>query len=106
MNRPRLLMRLPLILLISAMLCLVTQRAEGVGGDRRPNVLFIAVDDLNNWVGHLGRHPNVKTPNIDRLAKRGVSFTRAYCAAPLCNPSRIALLTGIAPSKSGAAFCR
>ena len=67
----------------------------------RPNVLFIAVDDLRDWVGHLGGHPNAKTPNIDRLAKRGVSFTRAYCSAPLCNPSRISLLTGVAPSKSG-----
>jgi len=66
-----------------------------------PNVLFIAVDDLRDWVGHLGGHPNAKTPNIDRLAKRGVSFTRAYCSAPLCNPSRISLLTGVAPSKSG-----
>jgi hypothetical protein len=54
----------------------------------RPNVLFIAVDDLRAWVGHLGGHPNAKTPNIDRLAKRGVSFTRAYCSAPLCNGSR------------------
>ena len=67
----------------------------------RPNVLFIAVDDLRDWVGHLSGHPNAKTPNIDRLAKRGVSFARAYCSAPLCNPSRISLLTGVAPSKSG-----
>ncbi len=66
-----------------------------------PNVLFIAVDDLRDWVGHLDGHPNVKTPHIDRLAKRGVSFTRAYCAAPLCKPSRVALLTGLAPSRSG-----
>ncbi len=66
-----------------------------------PNVLFIAVDDLRDWVGHLGGHPQAKTPNIDRLAKRGVSFTRAYCSAPLCNPSRISLLTSIAPSNSG-----
>jgi len=66
-----------------------------------PNVLFIAVDDLRDWVGHLGGHPNAKTPHIDRLAKRGVSFTRAYCSAPLCNPSRISLLTGVAPYNSG-----
>ena len=52
----------------------------------KPNVLFIAVDDLNHWVGHLGRNPQTRTPNIDRLAKRGVTFTHAYCAAPICNP--------------------
>ncbi len=67
----------------------------------RPNVLFIAVDDLNDWVGCLGGHPDVKTPNVDRLAARGVLFTRAYCAAPACNPSRTALLTGVRPSTSG-----
>jgi arylsulfatase A-like enzyme len=67
----------------------------------RPNVLFIAVDDLNHWVGHLGRNPQTKTPNIDRLAKKGVSFTRAYCAAPVCNPSRAALLSGLRPSSTG-----
>jgi arylsulfatase A-like enzyme len=66
-----------------------------------PNILFIAVDDLNDWVGHLGGHPHVKTPNLDRLANQGVSFTRAYCSAPLCNPSRISLLTGVTPSRSG-----
>jgi arylsulfatase A-like enzyme len=101
MNRPRLLIRLLLIVLISAMGCFVTPRVEGVDDGRRPNVLFIAVDDLNNWVGHLKGHPNVKTPNIDRLADRGISFTHAYCSAPLCNPSRISLLTGITPSNSG-----
>ena len=74
------------------------QRASA---DDLPNVMFIAVDDLRDWVGHLGRHPQAKTPNIDRLAERGISFTRAYCSAPLCNPSRVSLLTGIAPSNSG-----
>jgi len=67
----------------------------------KPNVVFIAVDDLNHWVGHLGRNPQAKTPNIDRLAKMGVTFTRAYCAAPICNPSRTALLTGKRPGVTG-----
>jgi arylsulfatase A-like enzyme len=65
------------------------------------NVLFIAVDDLNDWIGDLGGHPQSVTPNIDRLAQRGMLFTRAYCAAPACNPSRAALMTGIRPSTSG-----
>jgi len=69
--------------------------------DTRPNVLFIAVDDLNHWVGYTGRNPQAKTPNIDRLSKMGVSFTRAYCAAPLCNPSRAALMSGKRPSTTG-----
>ena len=67
----------------------------------RPNVLFIAIDDLNHWVGYTGRNSQAKTPNIDRLSQRGVSFTRAYCAAPLCNPSRAALMSGQRPSTSG-----
>ena len=66
-----------------------------------PNVLFIAVDDLNHWVGHLDTHPGTLTPNIDRLASRGVTFGRAYAAAPLCNPSRVSVLTGVMPSRSG-----
>ncbi len=68
---------------------------------RKPNVLFIAVDDLNHWVGHLGRHPQTKTPNMDRLAKLGVTFTRAYCAGPVCNASRAALMSGLRPSSTG-----
>ena len=68
---------------------------------RKPNVLFIAIDDLNDWIGCLGGHPQSRTPNLDRLAKRGVLFTSAHCAAPACNPSRAALMTGILPSTSG-----
>lgn len=63
----------------------------------RPNVVFIAVDDLNDWVGCLGGHPQALTPNIDRLARRGVLFTNAHCAAPSCNPSRAAVLSGRMP---------
>ncbi len=67
----------------------------------RPNVLMIGVDDMNDWVGCLGGYPGVKTPNIDRLASRGVLFSNAHCAAPVCNPSRTALFTGKRPSTSG-----
>jgi arylsulfatase A-like enzyme len=67
----------------------------------RPNVLFIAVDDLNDWVGCLGGNPQAKTPNIDALAARGVNFTRAYCACPVCNPSRTALMVGLRSSTTG-----
>ncbi len=63
----------------------------------RPNVLFIAVDDLNDWVGCLKGHPQALTPNIDRLAARGVLFTNAHCAAPACNPSRAAIFSGQMP---------
>lgn len=72
-----------------------------VADEERPNVLFIAVDDLNDWVGCLGGHPQARTPNIDRLAARGMLFTNAHCAAPLCNPSRTAVMTGWLPSSSG-----
>ncbi len=65
------------------------------------NLLFIAVDDLNDWIGCLNGHPGVMTPNMDRLAKRGMLFTSAHCAAPVCNPSRSALMYGKRPSNSG-----
>jgi arylsulfatase A-like enzyme len=61
----------------------------------RPNILFIAVDDLNDWIEPLGGHPQARTPNLNRLADQAVTFTRAYTASPGCNPSRTALLTGM-----------
>jgi iduronate 2-sulfatase len=70
--------------------------AEG----RRPNVLFIISDDLNNMLGCYG-DGLAKTPNIDRLAARGVRFEHAYCAYPLCGPSRNSFLTGLYPNSTG-----
>jgi arylsulfatase A-like enzyme len=67
----------------------------------KPNVLFIAIDDLRDWVGYLGKNPQVKTPNLDRLATRGLAFTQSYCPAPVCNASRAALLSGLRPSTTG-----
>lgn len=67
----------------------------------KPNVLFIAIDDLNDWVGPLAGHPMAQTPAMDRLAKRGTTFTNAHCQSPLCNPSRTSLMTGLRPSSTG-----
>jgi len=85
---------------IAVLICAVSLAATTHAAPK-PNVLFIAIDDLNDWIGALGGHPQARTPNLDRLAKRGVLFTRAYCAAPACNPSRASLMTGILPSTSG-----
>ncbi len=66
-----------------------------------PNVLLIAVDDLNDWVGYTGTHPDTLTPNIDSLAARGTVFTQAYAQFPLCGPSRASLFAGLLPSTLG-----
>jgi arylsulfatase A-like enzyme len=78
----------------------VSCHAETTAGSA-PNVLFIAVDDLNDWIGALNGHPDTRTPNIDRLAARGILFSNAHCQAPICNPSRTSLLFGTRPSTNG-----
>ena len=84
-----------IIIFIGIIHCAVTNLSA------KSNVLFIAIDDLNDWVGCLGGHPQSRTPNLDRLASSGVLFSNAHCAAPSCNPSRTAVFTGISPHRSG-----
>ena len=72
-----------------------------MGAPALPNSLYITVDDLNSYVGCLEGHPNAKTPNIDKLASRGVLFTNAHCQAPICGPSRASIHTGLRPSTTG-----
>ena len=68
---------------------------------RSPNILFIVMDDMNDYTGYLGGHPQAETPNIDALAASGMAFTQAYCNAPLCAPSRTSFMTGKLPNFTG-----
>ncbi|OWK46492.1 sulfatase [Fimbriiglobus ruber] len=86
--------------LVVAPFATTTRAADQPKTAAKPNVLFIAIDDLRDWVGFLGDN-QVKTPNMDRLAARGLTFTRSYCAAPVCNPSRTALMSGLRPGSTG-----
>jgi arylsulfatase A-like enzyme len=101
----RKLLSLFLFLYAFALSCEVhaTSAAKSIsdGTSRSPNVLFISVDDLNDWIGCLDGHPQALTPNMDRLAERGVLFANAHCAAPACNPSRAAVFTGMHPTQTG-----
>ena len=76
-------------------------KPETGGSAARPNVLFIAIDDMNDWTTLFDDDNPIQTPNLKRLADRGAFFSRAYCAVPACNPSRTAILTGLAPTTSG-----
>jgi len=77
----------------------LTAVAQGWAG--KPNIVFLVIDDLNDWIGPLQGHPQAKTPYLDRLAHRGTVFVNAHCQAPLCNPSRTSVLTGLRPSTTG-----
>ena len=67
----------------------------------KPNVLFIAIDDLNDWVGFLDGHPQAVTPHMDALARRGRNFTNAHCSVPVCSASRVTVMSGVAPTTHG-----
>lgn len=84
----------PCFILFSAF-CLGAAAAER----DRPNIVMIAIDDMNDWIGALGG-PAI-TPHIDRLAAEGVLFNNAHCVVPACNPSRVAIMTGLRPETTG-----
>lgn len=96
--------------IIAALLCLTICSFSTTTGfaqqkaKQQPNVILISIDDLNDWVGCLGGHPQALTPNIDRLAARGVLFHNAHCQAPVCQPSRASLMVSRLPSSTGLYF--
>lgn len=90
--------------LFALLILLLTSLATPACADDKPNILFISIDDLNDWLGCYGGHPQVQTPRIDALARRGVTFTNAHCQAPICNPSRVSMLLGKLPSTTGMYF--
>ena len=68
---------------------------------KQSNVLFIAIDDLNDWVGFMGGHPQARTPHMDALAKQGRNFLNAHCAVPVCSASRASVMSGVAATTHG-----
>ena len=101
---------LPMNQLISIAKCLlmvaaiVATTATVQAEEKQPDIVFIIVDDLNDWLGCLGGHPDAKSPNIDALAASGMLFTQGYCNSPQCRPSRTSLNYGIYPFKTGTYF--
>lgn len=90
-----------LLFLIGIFFIVMSCSSSEQSAPEQPNVLMICIDDLNDWLGCMGGHPNAKTPNIDRLAANGVLFRNAHCQAPLCGPSRASIMTGLRPSTTG-----
>lgn len=97
MNGKRLLIIFTLLLFVLS----CQEKVEQPPELKRPNVLFISIDDLNDWIEPLGGHPQAKTPNISKFSDEAITFNRAYTASPGCNPSRGAILTGLHTYTSG-----
>ena len=100
--------RLPVTTSVALALCLGTAALAAAAAPDfsakqsvPPNILMIVIDDQNDWVGFLGGHPQVKTPRMDALAAAGTAFTNAHAQAPLCNPSRTSVFSGLRPSTTG-----
>jgi arylsulfatase A-like enzyme len=87
---------MPRLFLIITLLLLAGLPVAG-----KPHILFIAIDDLNDYISPLDNHPGIQNPNFERLAKRSVTFANAHCAAPVCHASRVAVMTGVHPTRSG-----
>lgn len=87
--------------MLAACLALISSAPQTLAEERRPNVLFLAVDDMNDWIGCMGTTPRALTPNIDKLAARGVKFTNAHTAGVFCAPSRAAIFSGQYASTTG-----
>ncbi len=97
--------RMPFAVLCAAMFCFMHGGLlPNADAASRPNILLIGIDDLNDWIGCLGGHPQAQTPNIDRLAARGVLFANAHCQSPVCNPSRASMMTSLYPETTGIYF--
>src|SRR5690606_1279191 len=88
-------------LLSSSIECYTQNPPSGPNSAIKPNVIFIAVDDLNDWNTLYDRENPIKLPNIENLAQRGAFFSRAYCSSSACNPSRASVMTGTRPHKTG-----
>jgi hypothetical protein len=101
-SRPLPLCRSLLLSLSLSLLLPITAAVASAATNATPrkNVLFLIADDLNNMLGAYG-DPLARTPNLDKLAVRGVRFDRAYCTYPLCGPSRNSMLTGLYPNSNG-----
>ena len=89
------------VLLLASVFSVVLLSDRPSCGADQPNVVMISIDDLNDWTGFLGGHPDVSTPNMDSLASRARNFTNAHCAVPVCSPSRISVMSGTAPTTHG-----
>lgn len=89
---------------VLTLLALLRVDAAPTASKQSPDIVLIVVDDLNDWIGVMGGHPQTVTPNMDALAKRGMLFTNAHCNAPQCRPSRKSFLTGLYPKSTGSYF--
>ena len=86
-------------IVLTGLLCLCAPRASGQ--DSRPNVILIMTDNHGAWTLGCYGNPDIRTPNIDRLASEGTLFTRAFASNPVCSPTRATFLTGLMPSQHG-----